>query len=57
MIELSSIIRGIVSLRRRALVEVVLYGDKMLNDKSNQRILTSSVNYIKNTQRFEQPLF
>ena len=57
MIKLSSIIRGIVSLRRSALVEVVLYGDKMLNDKSNQRILTSSVNYIKNTQRFEQPLF
>ena len=57
MIKLSSIIRGIVSLRRSALVEVVLYGDKMLNDKSNQRILTSSVNYIKYTQRFEQPLF
>ena len=47
MNELSSINCGIVSPRPSALVEVILYGDKMLNDKSNQRILTSIINSIK----------
>ena len=57
MNELSSIICEIVSLRPSPLLEVILYGDKMLNDKSNHRILTATINYIKNTQRFEQALF
>ena len=52
--ELTSIDCGIVSLRPNALVEVTLYGDKMLNDKSNHQILTATINYIKNSQRFEQ---
>ena len=55
--ELSSINSGIISLRPSALLEVILYGDKMLNDKLNQRIITATINYIKNTQRFEQYLF
>ena len=57
MNELSNIVFGIISLRPSALLEVILYGDKMLNDKSNQQILTATINYIKNTQRFEQYLF
>ena len=39
----------IVSLRPSALLEVILYGDKTLNDKSNHRILTTAINYIKNS--------
>ena len=57
MNELSNIVSGIISLRPSALLEVILYGDKMLNDKSNQQILTATINYIKNTQRFEKYLF
>ena len=57
MNELSSINSGIISLRPSALLEVILYGDKMLSDNSNQQILTATINYIKNTQRFEQSLF
>ena len=34
MNELSSINCGIVSLRPSALLKVIVYGDKMLNDKS-----------------------
>ena len=34
--ELSSINSGIISLRPSALLEVILYGDKMLSDNSNQ---------------------
>ena len=54
MNELSSINSGIISLRSSALLEVILYGDKMLNDNSNQQILTATINYIKNTHRFKQ---
>ena len=55
--ELSSINFGIVSPRPRTLLEVILYGDKMFKDKSNQRILTTAINYTSNMQRFEQALF
>ena len=57
MNELSSINSGIISLRPSALLEVILYGDKMPSDNSNQQILIATVNYIKNTQRFERSLF
>ena len=57
MNELSSINCEIVSLRPSPHLEVILYGDKMLNDKSNHRVLIATINYIKNTQRFEQALF
>ena len=57
MYELRSINSGTISLRPSALLEVILYGDKMLSDNSNQQILTATINYIKNTQRFEQSLF
>ena len=57
MNELSSINSGIISFRPSALLEVILYDDKMLNDYSNQQILTSAINYIKNARRFEQSLF
>ena len=45
-------LNSINSLRPSALLEVTLYGDKMLNDNLNQQILTATINYIKNTQRF-----
>ena len=57
MNELSSINSGIISLRPSALLEVILYGDKMLSDNSNQQMLTAIINYIKNMQTFEQSLF
>ena len=57
MNELSSINSGIISLRPSALLGVILYDDKMLNDYSNQQILTSTINYIKNARQFEQSLF
>ena len=57
MNELSSINCEIVSHRPSALLEVILYGDKMLNNKSNHRIFTATIIYIKNTQRFGKALF
>ena len=56
MDELRSINSGTISLRPSALLEVILYGDKMLSDNLHQQILTATLNYIKNKQRFEQSL-
>ena len=57
MNELSSINSGIISLRPSALLEVILYCDKMLSDNSNKQMHNVTINHIKNTQRFEQSLF
>ena len=57
MNERSSINSGLISLRPGALLEVNVYGDKMLNDDSNQQTLTATINCIKNKQRFQQSLF
>ena len=45
--ELSSIDCEIVSLRPSLLLEVILYNDKMLNDKSNHRILTATKETVR----------
>ena len=45
-------LNSINSLRPSALLEVTLYGDKMLNDNLNQQIFTATINHIKNTQLF-----
>ena len=57
MNELNSINSGKIFLKPSALLEVILYGDKILRDNSNQQILAATINYIKNTQPFEQSLF
>ena len=44
MNELSSINSGIISPRPSVLLEVILHGDKMLSDNSNQQILTATIN-------------
>ena len=44
MNDLSSINCGITSLRPSALLAVILYRDKMLNDESNHRIVTATIN-------------
>ena len=49
MDELRSINSGTISLRPSALLQVILYHDKMLSDNSNPQILTATINYIKNT--------
>ena len=45
MNELSSSNCRIVSLRPRALQKIIFCHDKMLNDQSNRRILTTVINY------------
>ena len=57
MNELSSINCGIVSLRPNARLKVIVYGDKMLNDKSNHQVLTATINYIKIYNNLNRPYF
>ena len=49
MDELRSINSETISLRPSALLQVILYHDKILSDNSNPQILTATINYIKNT--------
>ena len=56
MNELSSINCEMIFLGPTAHPEVIFYDDKKVNYKSNHRILIATINYIKNTQRFEQAL-
>ena len=55
--ELSRANSEIVSSRSTAPLEVILFGDKKLKDKSNHQILTAAINYIKHAQQFEQDQF
>ena len=57
MNELSSINCEIVSLRPSPLLEVILYGDKMLNDKSNHRILLRISITLKICNGLNRPYF
>ena len=55
MNELHSINCEIVSFIPSALLEVILYCDKTLNNKSNHQIFTATINYIKNTNGLNMP--
>ena len=39
------------------LVRTILYGDKNVNNDSNLKILTVNINFVKQTQGFEQALY
>ena len=54
---LNNITTAIASLNPNDLVRVILYGDKRFNKETNYKILTESIKFIKDTQRFEKPFF
>ena len=55
MNELSRFNRKIIFLRSTALLEVILCGHKILNDKSNHQILTATIIYVKNAHGLNVP--
>ena len=57
MNELCDIDSLLVSRSSIDILRVILYGDKRFNPCANKRMLTATIKYIKNTQRFDQPLF
>ena len=48
---------AIASLNSNDLLRIIFYGDESFNKESNCKILTPSIKFVKDTQRFEKSLF
>ena len=57
MSDLKNIIDAIMSLNESDLLYVILYGNKNFDSNMNIRILTAAIKFIKDSERFDQPLF
>ena len=56
MSDLKNINDAILSLNESDLLHVTLYGSKNFDNNMNIRILTATIKFIKDTERFDQPL-
>ena len=57
MSDLENINDAIMSLNESDLLHVILCGNKNFDNNINISILTATVKFIKDTERFDQPLF
>ena len=57
MDDLRNIDGDFTSLRDENLTKILLYGYQIYDDKTNQIILMDVILYIKDSQRFDEPLF
>ena len=57
MTDLKNINDAIMSLNESDLLHVMLYGSKKFDSNMNMNKLTATVKFIKDTERFDQPLF
>ena len=57
MTDLKNINDAIMSLNESDLLYVILYGNKNFDNNMNISILTATIRFIKNSERFDQPLF
>ena len=57
MTDLKNINDAIMFLNESDLFHVVLYGSKKFDNNMNISILTATIQFIKDTERFDQPLF
>ena len=57
MNDLNNINTAIASLNPNDLLRVILHGDKSFKKETNCKILTASIKFIKDTQRFDKSLF
>ena len=57
MDDLRNIDGDFTSLRDENLTKILLYGYQIYDDKTNQIILMGVILYIKDSQRFDEPLF
>ena len=56
MNELNNIDNSITSRQPNELLRMILYGDCKFKDNVNKRILITSIQFIKNSNRFNQSL-
>ena len=57
MNDLRNIDSDLPTLRDENLTNILLYGNQIYDDKTNQIILMPVIRYIKHSQRFGEPLF
>ena len=57
MTDLKNINHAIMSLNESDLLYIMLYGSKNFDNIMNTSIIIATVKFIKNTERFDQPLF
>ena len=57
MSDLENINDAIMSLNESDLLHVILWGNKNFDNNINISILTATIKFIKDTERFDQPLF
>ena len=57
MTDLKNINDATMSLNENDLLHVILYGNKNFDNKMNISILTATIKFIKDSERFDQPLF
>ena len=57
MTDLKNINDAIMSLNESDLLYVILYGNKNFDNNMNISILTATIRFIKDSERFDQPLF
>ena len=57
MSDLENINDAIITLNESDLLHVILCGNKNFDNNINISILTATVKFIKDTERFDQPLF
>ena len=57
MYDLRNIDSDLPTLRDENLTNILLYGNQKYDDKTNQIILMHVIRYIKDSQRFDEPLF
>ena len=46
-----------MSLNESDLLHVILYGNKNFDNNINITVLTATIKFIKDSERFDQPLF
>ena len=57
MTDLKYINDAIMYLNKSGLLHVILYGNKDFDNSVNISILTATIKFIKDSERFDQPLF
>ena len=54
---LKNINETIMSLNESDLIHVILYGNKNFDNNMNKSIITATIKFMKDSERFDQPLF
>ena len=57
MTDLTNINDAIMFLNESDLIHVILYGNKNFDSNMNISIITATIKFIKESERFDQPLF